>query len=946
MGNYEQLKQAVANVIKSNGNQEITGKILQSALLSIISTIGVNATFAGIATPTTVPGTPDQNIFYIASENGIYSNFNSEELNNEVVIFTNENGQWVKKQTDIVQYLKLSESVININNKLLIKNIKLNGGYDLITGIFFKSESYRSTPKIPYILGKSYTFFKGNNSFVPQSVIIYNNDRSFSKYSNLSSVILEDGQSFIINIETSKFSDDIYIRCNDITDEIISTTNNTVFDLDNINFNNKGYIQPSGNIGTGSQGYTDFIELTAPERLELYDVKLIGQSALIAVVSYYTDSTKESIISDYTIAQPLYEGIIDTSKAKKAGAKYVRFCSADKTNAKCLRKISKTTNIEIVDNLTEGGIDKALSAEQGKLIGERLSNFINTYLYTDWLVGYVKPDGSQNTADRNWVRSDFISISDIIRISIDLKGQANAVGVVSYYKEKNSETVINGLTLSQDLYYKIIIGKEEIESVKALGASYVRFSSSSKYDNKVEIEEIAISDGESNKVERDILTPPKIYTVLNDIDEELFKGNYSAGIYLDHFFRGIKEEYDIYFKSSKSDRIVFTSPNKFTGTSTNQLNKGQNVLKENYTEIITGNDVKDKEFTVQHISILNSVTKSKKAHFLCIGNSVTFGQYANIYGTIMQNMYRYSAICEELSVKDRILNGTYNSNDTDTDYVIRSVGNGSFVKQGRYENVDYSFVNSVSGISGATSAEISENFIDENGKFSITKYLSKFRTCDDLGVYLSGTAGQQVQGSDGKQYTIGSEITSINSTTFRCYRPTHIIIASGLNDAGSTEEQIQSWYNATKRMVDEFKEDYVTQGISEPFISIMLPDTGGTIFPSKHPNVSKTCVEWDEYSDSRRDKMNGFVKKWLEENPSETEDERKCWLLPAFWCFPCGESVSYRPANLPDYEVDSQKEISRFQYGSAWGQQTHVNAIGHYNYGYQLYSWIKYTLTL
>ena len=32
MGNYEQLKQAVADVIKSNGDQEITGAILQNAL--------------------------------------------------------------------------------------------------------------------------------------------------------------------------------------------------------------------------------------------------------------------------------------------------------------------------------------------------------------------------------------------------------------------------------------------------------------------------------------------------------------------------------------------------------------------------------------------------------------------------------------------------------------------------------------------------------------------------------------------------------------------------------------------------------------------------------------------------------------------------------------------------------------------------------------------------
>lgn len=101
MGNYEQLKQAVTSVIKNNGNYEITGDILQNTLLSIISTVGGNATFAGIATPTTNPGTPDQNVFYIASQNGTYTNFGGITLENKVVIFSNVNGSWVMTDTGI-----------------------------------------------------------------------------------------------------------------------------------------------------------------------------------------------------------------------------------------------------------------------------------------------------------------------------------------------------------------------------------------------------------------------------------------------------------------------------------------------------------------------------------------------------------------------------------------------------------------------------------------------------------------------------------------------------------------------------------------------------------------------------------------------------------------------------------------------------------------------------
>ena len=94
MGNYEELKAAVASVIKTNGNQEITGNLLQNTLLTIISTMGSNATFAGIATPTTTPGVNDANVFYLAYEYGIYANFDSIKIDNGVNIIYNKSGSW------------------------------------------------------------------------------------------------------------------------------------------------------------------------------------------------------------------------------------------------------------------------------------------------------------------------------------------------------------------------------------------------------------------------------------------------------------------------------------------------------------------------------------------------------------------------------------------------------------------------------------------------------------------------------------------------------------------------------------------------------------------------------------------------------------------------------------------------------------------------------------
>lgn len=126
MGNYEQLKQAVSDVIKTNGNQEITGAIMQNALLSIISTVGSNATFAGIATPTTNPGTPDQNIFYLAAQPGIYSNFGGVELTNQVILFANKNGNWVKQNTGIAIFAKVIEVEAKNNNLTLLDGYNNN----------------------------------------------------------------------------------------------------------------------------------------------------------------------------------------------------------------------------------------------------------------------------------------------------------------------------------------------------------------------------------------------------------------------------------------------------------------------------------------------------------------------------------------------------------------------------------------------------------------------------------------------------------------------------------------------------------------------------------------------------------------------------------------------------------------------------------------------------
>lgn len=102
MANYNNLKTSIKNVIRTNGNNEITGQILQDKLVEMVDSLGSGYQFAGIAIPSTVCGTPDQKVFYIASQKGTYTNFNGISLSaGEVAILVNENGTWKKLSSNV-----------------------------------------------------------------------------------------------------------------------------------------------------------------------------------------------------------------------------------------------------------------------------------------------------------------------------------------------------------------------------------------------------------------------------------------------------------------------------------------------------------------------------------------------------------------------------------------------------------------------------------------------------------------------------------------------------------------------------------------------------------------------------------------------------------------------------------------------------------------------------
>lgn len=128
MANYNSLKTTINANVKRNGNQEITGQILNSVLNAMVDTLGTGYSFAGVATPATNPGTPDAKVFYIANGKGTYTHFGELEVTEDDVVVLYWDSLWHKESTGIAR----EENLTNLEKEVATKQNALtdtDGGY-------------------------------------------------------------------------------------------------------------------------------------------------------------------------------------------------------------------------------------------------------------------------------------------------------------------------------------------------------------------------------------------------------------------------------------------------------------------------------------------------------------------------------------------------------------------------------------------------------------------------------------------------------------------------------------------------------------------------------------------------------------------------------------------------------------------------------------------------
>lgn len=241
MGNYEQLKQAVSNVIKSNGTQAITGQVLQNTLLTIINTIGGNMQFAGVANVNTNPGTPDQNLFWIASQSGTYVNFGNIVLNpGESAVLTWKNGAFAKAILGLATDERVEELIQSLSSYRRGYVAKSNGAIIDYSTIFAR-EGY-----VSLMQGETEINYKGQ---------VFKNAAAICFY--------DEAKTFISAIPTSG--------------------NETVYELKSQPIpSNAKYIRYSNTFGVSLSIYTNVRQI---EYMPLSEIELIKQTSDNAILT-------------------------------------------------------------------------------------------------------------------------------------------------------------------------------------------------------------------------------------------------------------------------------------------------------------------------------------------------------------------------------------------------------------------------------------------------------------------------------------------------------------------------------------------------------------------------------------------------------------------------------------------------------------------------------------
>ena len=337
MANYKSLQTTINANVKRNGNQEITGQILNSVLNAMVDTLGTGYSFAGVATPATNPGTPDAKVFYIANGKGSYTHFGELEVTEDDVVVLYWDSSWHKVSTGIASNEKLS--------KLESRIISLeNAGYQFVGVATVDTSPGTPEQKVFYMASMPgvYRNFNNleivkneiaclvyNNGWTKQSVQIINSiksiglddivlslSRGFYRI-DFSSTETDDWNKALINdisnyrylIIGASVRNDAYISLTDSNNKLLwqTNTNNTnkwVIDLDKYPGASKLYL--SNETSNLANPYVVGIDGAMANLLDLYENKADIEALIDSFIQQAVFPVNGYIKTDGTVVENNY----------------------------------------------------------------------------------------------------------------------------------------------------------------------------------------------------------------------------------------------------------------------------------------------------------------------------------------------------------------------------------------------------------------------------------------------------------------------------------------------------------------------------------------------------------------------------------------------------------------------------------------------------------------